>query len=615
MIKEQSKLKTSLKKVTGKQGFKGFASVLIAILIGIFVGFFIMLITNPGQSFEGLGVLLQGFATDAAGTTTGFGKMLHISMPIIFTGLAIAFSYQSGLFNIGASGQFTMGIMMATVIGLKGGSLGGAQWLVAIILSMIVGFIWGAIPGILKAQFNVNEVITGIMLNYIGMYLTNSIISIKNGFVDTRQNATYYIPKQALTPSLGLDKAFPYSGLNMGFIIALVAIAIVWLVLNKTVFGYELKNVGANKNAAKYAGIKEKRKVIFTVAISGMLAALGGALYMLSAGTYVGSTRYTPDSVIRQEGFNGIAVAFLALNNPIGILFTSLFMSSLTIAGDQLQHTGYSKEIITVITAAILYISAFSATIGKFLIGLIEKRRETYKERLEIVASKSDLKSKESILYLEQTLNKKVFKTTDLEKLSSIEEEKLLKKLNRFIKFNDFPEEYDVERLETVLKERIASKNFKDYPEDILQISTYNLLAKLEKENYRKRNLIEERQIDLEEASELETITALFNEKVFGEKDPETLKSLTQEELNGKIEGFLNTGNIPYELDKERVKELLTSYIKLPEKDFINYDKEILKLTYPEMGVELHQRKRNEKIRLFFNRFKIQVRKEKEGEE
>ena len=189
----------------------GFLSSLFAIIVGLLVGFIILLISNPSQAAAGFATIITGPVTHGM---KGIGQVLYYATPIILTGLSVGFAFKTGLFNIGASGQFIIGGFAAVYVGIKCGSLGPIQWVVALVAAIIAGMIWGAVPGIFKAFFNVNEVISCIMMNYIGMYLVNFLVSTNTGLYDKIRNYSKDVAKTANVPKMGLDSLFAGSSVN-----------------------------------------------------------------------------------------------------------------------------------------------------------------------------------------------------------------------------------------------------------------------------------------------------------------------------------------------------------------------------------------------------------------
>ena len=333
-------------------------AALLCILIGLVVGFIVLLVINPGHAWgDGLVRILKGGFYDAP---YGVGKTLANAAPLIMTGLSVGFAFKTGLFNIGAAGQYTLGAYGALycAIMLK------LPWFVCLLVATLFGGIWGAIPGFFKAYLNINEVITAIMFNWIGLYLVNELI-YQNGtgpMYDVRNTRTFNLRKnpdyaQSIIPDFGLNKMFQTNSTTIAIFLAVVVAIIVWVILEKTTFGYELKAVGLNKNAAKYAGINEKKNIVLSMAIAGALAGFGAGLYYLSS---VSEWNPLNSTSLPAIGFNGIPVALLASSNPIGTIFSALFISHISVGGSFLSTKYYPTEISDLISGIIIYLCAFS---------------------------------------------------------------------------------------------------------------------------------------------------------------------------------------------------------------------------------------------------------------
>ncbi|MBR5560188.1 MAG: ABC transporter permease [Clostridia bacterium] len=394
-----------MNKILQKSGVRTVLASVISILIGLLAGsvliFFVGLF-NPAISakgtMEGIKIVLAGlFSTGRSATgalTFGFnptniGNMLFRATPLILTGLSVSVAFKTGLFNIGAPGQYLAGICATLFIALGMSTGGGALydwqvaqglapamifpswlvWTLAFVGGMMAGAIWGAIPGMLKSLLNINEVIACIMTNWIAANLVTwafDISSFKNVIENTK---TSYIYKTTVnnvaTSKMGLDKLFPNSQVNGGILIAALLAVIVYVIFTRTTFGYQLKACGSNRFAARYAGIKDKRNIVLSMAIAGSLAGAAGSLYALSGNTEFFWTTYQQLPAV---GFNGIPVALLASNHPVGVIFTGIFMSMLDICGSQLTKlTTFNEYITDVIIAVIVYMSAFALLIKTML--------------------------------------------------------------------------------------------------------------------------------------------------------------------------------------------------------------------------------------------------------
>ncbi len=356
-------------------------SALISILIGMAVGAIIVIVVgllksniSPAGIWEGIRLVFLGvFSTGRSGSQLSFGfngvnlgNMLFRATPLIMTGLSVAVAFKTGLFNIGAAGQFLMGTMGTLSVGLWLGWAGVptfVAWLCAFLAGVILGGLWGAIPGLFKAFLNINEVITCIMTNWIAANLVTWWFDAHEMFKNSAEGGKvgYVIPLKnvgVVTPKMFMDVLFKGSQANGGFWIAVVIAIAMWVMMTKTTFGYELRACGANRHAAKYAGINDKKNIILSMAIAGCLAAAGASLYYLSGNTEFYWSTYQK---LPAEGFNGIPVALLAANHPIGVIFSGIFMSMLNISGIQLKYlTAYNEYISDIIIAVIVYLSAFS---------------------------------------------------------------------------------------------------------------------------------------------------------------------------------------------------------------------------------------------------------------
>lgn len=334
---------------------------LFAIALGLLFGFIILLISNPAQATGGFVTILTG----AFSSMRSIGRVFYFATPIILTGLSVGFAFKTGLFNIGASGQFIAGAYAAVLIGVKAPGLGSIHWVVALLAAIAAGALWALIPGLLKALANVHEVISSIMMNYIGMYLVNYLVVLT--VYNKLRNESMRVAASAVIPRWGLDAIFPRSNVNAGFIIAILVAVAMYIILNKTTFGFELRAVGFNRDASKYAGVNEKRSIILSMLIAGGLAGLGGGLlYLAGTGKYIEVV-----NVLAPEGFTGIPVALLGLSHPIGVLFAGIFIGFITVGGDLLQLHDFKPEVIDIIVSVIIYFSAFALIVKTFF----ERRR------------------------------------------------------------------------------------------------------------------------------------------------------------------------------------------------------------------------------------------------
>jgi ABC-type uncharacterized transport system permease subunit len=356
--------KFGIRKITKSKSFSAFIAALLAVVLGLVFGFFVMLIASPDNAVSGFRMVLSG-------GLKRIDDVFYFCVPIMMTGLSVGFAFKMGLFNIGASGQYTMGMYFALYAGFMLKLHDSIHWIVCVVFGMVGGLLWGLIPGIFKSLLNVNEVITSIMFNYIGMYLVDMLIQGSSVMYVSNKTRTAYLPASAQMPPLGVSD----SSVNISIFIAIIIAIILSIILNKTTFGYELKATGYNRHASIYAGMNGKRNIILTMGIAGALSGLGGAFAILAPSTIPGSSMtYEPISIIAANGFNGIAVALLGNSNPIGIIFSSIFISHIQRGGTLASLYGYKPEIIDVVIAVIIYFSAFAMLMKTALGRLISRR-------------------------------------------------------------------------------------------------------------------------------------------------------------------------------------------------------------------------------------------------
>lgn len=331
-----------------------FIYTILAIVLGIIIGSIILLIsgTNPVEAYK---VIFLG----------AFGKPKYISwtivkaVPLILTGLSVAFAFNTGLFNIGAEGQYIVGSIGALVVGLLLDLPPVIHGLVALLVGALCGYLWGAIVGILKAKFQVNEVISSIMMNWIAFYLSNYLLSFP--ILRSIESDNSYPIKQSASIKIAGAWKMSESGraylaqhkflkdilnppLNFGIIIAIIAALVVWYILKKTTLGYELRAVGFNEKAAEYGGIDINKSIVKSMGIAGILAGLAGAITVLGVSGDIGI-------MAAQEGygFDGMAIALIAGNNPLGTIPAALLYAGLTYGGGKLTTIGTYSEVVNII--------------------------------------------------------------------------------------------------------------------------------------------------------------------------------------------------------------------------------------------------------------------------
>ena len=342
------------KNIWKNNGIQSLLASLACVVLGMLLGYIVLLFINPDGAGEAVATIIKNFLTYSRPETQAkyFGNTLVKTAPLLMCALAILFAYKVGLFNIGVAGQYCAGIAVSLYAALAW----HWGWLPCMLLAMLSGAVLGTISGLLKSYCNVNEVISGIMINWITLYLTNMLLTKVKEDTSPYTYVLQHNNPSAVLPSLGLGRFFnnnQYVGLAIPLAV-LIAI-VVWVVLEKTRFGYELRATGNNKNAAKYCGMAEKRNIILTLAISGMLAAMGASmLYLTGYEQWQCSTSSVPGM-----GFNGIAAAFLGGLNPIGTILASFFIQHITAGGAYVDKSMYCAQISDLISAIIIYLCGF----------------------------------------------------------------------------------------------------------------------------------------------------------------------------------------------------------------------------------------------------------------
>lgn len=347
-------MKKEKKSLLAKESVQTLLASLICIVLGLVIGYLVLLIINPAGAGKAILSILKNFLTysNQQVAMQYFGSTLVKSAPLLMCSLSVLFAYKVGLFNIGASGQYTVGAGACLFLALAF----HMPWYVCMIAAMLAGGILGAVSGALKAYLNVNEVIACIMLNWISLYGINMLLTSVKEASTTYTLALIGSYTGAVIPSLGLDHLFSNNKyVTIAIPLSVIFAVLVWVVLEKTKLGYELKATGLNKNASKYAGMKEKKNTILTMFISGCLSGLGASFLYLS-GIEQWSTAQTS---VPAMGFNGIAAAFLGGLHPIGSVFASFFIQHITSGGSYVDKTLYCSQISDLISSIIIYLCGF----------------------------------------------------------------------------------------------------------------------------------------------------------------------------------------------------------------------------------------------------------------
>ena len=366
-----------MKKILKNQAVQSLLASLLCILAGLLIGYIVLLFINPAGAWEAIVTVVKNFFyyPSKAAVVKYFGSTLVKTAPLLMCGLSVLFAYKVGLFNIGAAGQYVVGVgaSLYLALGLH------MPWYVCLVAAMLAGALLGAISGLLKSYCNVNEVISCIMLNWISLYSVNMLLTQVK---ETTSPYTFSLSStnpDAILPDLGLGKLFsnnPY--VSIALPLAVVVTIIIWVILEKTRFGYELRATGNNKNAAKYCGMNEKRNIIITMMISGALAGLGAALLYLT-----GFEQWQcSHSSVPGMGFNGIAAAFLGGLNPIGTIFSSYFIQHITNGGAYVDKSMYCAQISDLISSIIIYLCGFVAFFKYFMNSAIDRREAKKAEKL-----------------------------------------------------------------------------------------------------------------------------------------------------------------------------------------------------------------------------------------
>lgn len=352
-------------------GVQTILASLLCIALGLLVGYVVLLIINPGGAGEAILAIMKNFFyyPSAAAAKKYFGTTLVKASALLMCSLSVLFAYKVGLFNIGAAGQYVVGVGACLYLALEM----KMPWYICLIAAILVAALVGGLSGALKAYFNVNEVISCIMLNWIGLYCVNMLLT------GVKEQSTPYTKslsstnKSALLPNLGLDKLFSDNEfVTLGLLLSVIMAVVVWVLLEKTKFGYELKATGLNKQAAKYCGMREKRNIILTMMISGGLAGFGAGIFYLT-----GIEQWmVQQTSVPAMGFNGVAAAFLGGLHPIGTVFSSYFIQHITSGGTYVDKTMYCTQISDLISAFIIYLCGFVLFFKLWLNRFLDKREE-----------------------------------------------------------------------------------------------------------------------------------------------------------------------------------------------------------------------------------------------
>lgn len=340
----------NLKRFFGRD----FVTALVAVVLGLLAGAVLMALIGRNP-ISGYVYLFRGGVM----SIERVGNTLATATPLILTGLSVAFAFRTGLFNIGAAGQMLMGGLCATAVGLTLVLPKPLLLTVMVAAAILGGAVWGLVPGLLKAKFNVHEVVATIMMNWIAYWTVYYVVPayFKGAYLETESRK---IPDAASLKVEWLTDLFNGSYINLGLFLAVISVIVIAFIIDRTTFGYELKAVGFNRHAAEYAGIKADRSIIMSMMIAGALSGLAGATF------YVGYASNIQIGVLPTQGFDGIAVSLLGGNSPWGVFGAALFFGLLHSGkGFMNAMTRIPPEIADTIIATIIYFSATSVLIER----------------------------------------------------------------------------------------------------------------------------------------------------------------------------------------------------------------------------------------------------------
>ena len=357
------------------------AASLVCIVAGMLIGYIVLLFINPTGAWDAIKTVIENFFyyPSAAARMKYFASTLVKTAPLLMCSLSVLFAYKVGLFNIGAAGQYVVGAGAALYCALAW----GWPWYLCLLAAMLAGAALGSLSGALKAYCNVNEVISCIMLNWISLYAVNSLLTLVKEGTSPYTRTIQGVNPSALLPTWGMDKLLPGNQyVTIALPLAILVAILIWVLLQKTKLGYELKATGSNKNAARYCGMKENRNIILTMAIAGALAGMGAALLFLTGFEQWMCTQ----SSVPGMGFNGIAAAFLGGLDPIGTIFSSYFIQHITNGGAYVDKTMYCAQISDLISSLIIYLCGFVMFFKYFMNYRMDRRDEMEAERAKAAA-------------------------------------------------------------------------------------------------------------------------------------------------------------------------------------------------------------------------------------
>ena len=363
-----------MKKILRSQAVQSLLASLLCIVVGMLVGYIVLLFINPEGAGEAILTVIKNYFyyPSKPAVMKYLGNTLVKTAPLLMCGLSVLFAYKAGLFNIGAAGQYVAGAGAALYLALAL----HMPWYVCLLAAMVAGALLGAVSGLLKSYFNVNEVISCIMLNWISLYCVNMLLTRVKESTSPYTLTLASTNPGALLPSMGLGALFSKNAyVTIALPLSVLVAVLIWVVLEKTRFGYELRATGNNKNAAKYCGMNQNRNTVLTMMIAGAIAGMGAAMLYLT-----GFEQWQcSQSSVPAMGFNGISAAFLGGLNPIGTIFSSYFIQHITNGGAYVDKSLYCAQISDLISSLIIYLCGFVAFF-KFYMNTILSKREAKRQ-------------------------------------------------------------------------------------------------------------------------------------------------------------------------------------------------------------------------------------------
>ena len=363
-----------MKKILRSPAVQSLLASLLCIVVGMLVGYIVLLFINPEGAGEAILTVIKNYFyyPSKPAVMKYLGNTLVKTAPLLMCGLSVLFAYKAGLFNIGAAGQYVAGAGAALYLALAL----HMPWYVCLLAAMVAGALLGAVSGLLKSYFNVNEVISCIMLNWISLYCVNMLLTRVKESTSPYTLTLASTNPGALLPSMGLGALFSKNAyVTIALPLSVLVAVLIWVVLEKTRFGYELRATGNNKNAAKYCGMNQNRNTVLTMMIAGAIAGMGAAMLYLT-----GFEQWQcSQSSVPAMGFNGISAAFLGGLNPIGTIFSSYFIQHITNGGAYVDKSLYCAQISDLISSLIIYLCGFVAFF-KFYMNTILSKREAKRQ-------------------------------------------------------------------------------------------------------------------------------------------------------------------------------------------------------------------------------------------